>query len=154
MAPETLYNKCSILGRGQLSFLEHLFKFLKSTWSLISPLCFLTTTKLATHFEYLRGTMILAANKFLISFSIKGRSKGFMGLSIYLKVMVSFSKGILCCIIFLSYVLMSLYSQAKTSANCFIRLQYLEIWVAEKWVDRFIYFGYFGLPMLCLWTAD
>ena len=51
LAPETLCNRCSILGSGWLSFLEHLFIFLKSTHNLISPLLFLTTTKFAIHLE-------------------------------------------------------------------------------------------------------
>ncbi len=52
---------------------ETLFRFLKSTQSLISPVIFLIGTSLENHFENLRGTMIFESKSFLTSFCIKGK---------------------------------------------------------------------------------
>ena len=76
-----------------------------------------------------------------------------MGLSFCLKGMVSFSKGILCWMMMVSYVFGSLYSHAKTSANSFIKLQNLDFYLAVSLVDIFISFGWLWLPMFCSWIA-
>jgi hypothetical protein len=57
-----------------LSFIEAWLRFLKSMHKLFSPFFFLTCTKLATHYEYLKRIIILSPNNFFISFPIIGKS--------------------------------------------------------------------------------
>jgi hypothetical protein len=146
-APVTLCNMCSIFGKGYLFFLKILFRFLKSTHSLISPFFFLIGTRLATHSEYFKGTMIWVSNNFFTSLSIIGRNMGFICLNFCLNGLTSSFNGILCSMTFVSYVLRPSYIQANTSTNFFISLAYSDLCSLYRMLDNLTNFGSFSIPI-------
>jgi hypothetical protein len=131
-----------------LSFLELLFRFVKSTQSLISPFFFLTGTKLATHSEYLRGMIIWASKKNFTSFSIIGSNIGFICLNFFLNGLASSFNGILCSMTLVLYVLRSSYVQVNTSGNSFNNSAYSTLCSLDKMLDNLTNFGSFSVPIL------
>jgi hypothetical protein len=120
---------------------------MKSTQSLISPFFFLTGTRLATHSEYLKGTMIWASNNFFTSLSMIGSNTGFICLNFCLNGLASSFNGILCSMTLVSYVLRSLYVQANKSANSLNNSIYSSLFSLDSLLDNLTNFGSRSVPI-------
>jgi hypothetical protein len=126
---------------------EDLFRFIKSTHSLISPLFFLTETRFDTQSEYLSGTIIFASRSFLTSLLTMGNKIGLICLGFCLKGLTPGFRGILCSITMVSLVLISSYDQEKTSLYCLSRSSYLLFVLGGRYFDIFTIIGSSLVPM-------
>jgi hypothetical protein len=92
--------------------------------------------------------MILASNNFFTSLSIMGNNMGFIFLSFFLKGLASYFKGILCSMMFVSYVLKSSYFREKTSANSLKILAYSTLCSFDRLLYNLTYLGSYSFPKL------
>jgi hypothetical protein len=116
--------------------------------SLISPFFFLTGTSLATHSEYLRGTIIWAFNNFFTSLSMRGSDIGFICLNFFLNGLASSFKGILCSMTPVLYVLRYSSVHANASENSFNNSVYSALYSFDKLLDNLTNLGSFSVPKM------
>lgn len=135
--PTTLCRIWPIFGSGWLSFSDTLFRLRKYIYKKISPVFFLTGTKIDVQFEKRRGIIIPLVYNLLNYFWIKSIKFRFILLSLWRKGFRSNFKGMVCWIILLSYTLRSEYSNAKT-------------WKTETWM-LYSYLSLMGSNILISW---
>lgn len=115
---------------------------------MISPTFFLTGIEFDSHFENLKGTMILASKSFLSSFTIKGNKTRFTLFILCFKGFWSSLMDIVCCIMLVSYAFRSSYPQANTLEYYFSESMHFCFSLGGKGLDNFTIFRLLSVPIL------